>query len=37
METVSENLSHDRLTTSSQSTEFRAQLPVVIGDVTEKD
>ena len=36
MKTVSENLSHDRLTTSSQSTGFRAQLSVVIGDVTEK-
>ena len=37
METVSENLSHDRFTTSSQSTGLRAQLPIVIGDVTEKD
>ena len=36
METVSENLSHDRLTIPSQSTGFLAQLPVVIGDVTEK-
>ena len=37
METVSENLSHDRLTTPSQSTGFRGQLPVVVDDVTEKD
>ena len=37
METVSEDLSHNGLTTSSQSTGFRAQLPVVISDVTEKD
>ena len=37
METVNENLSHNRLTTSSQSAGFRAQLSVVIDDVTEKD
>ena len=37
METVSKNLSPGRLTTSSRSTGFHAQFPVVTGDVTEKD
>ena len=37
METVSENLSYDRLTTSSQRTGFHAQHPAHIGDVTEND
>ena len=35
METESENVSHDRLTTSSQRTGFRAHHPVHVGDVTD--
>ena len=37
METVSENLSHNTITTFLPSGEFVPRLPAVIGNVTEED
>ena len=37
METVSANMSHNKLTNSSKCPGFYAQFQVVIGDVSEED